>query len=211
MSESFQHKLGRVRPPRVQITYDVEIGDDVVKKELPFVVGIMADLSGMPDKEPPERPDPATRDGKRLPAEGPKEVLPLRERNYVEIDRDNFNVVMQSIGPRLAFTVGALTAEQAEAGDREGGAGGKTWRIAPELDENGEQRLIPVALEFKNMDDFSPVQVVRQVELLRKLFEERTHLAGLLTKLEGDDRLSHGLPEDIPKETDNKKPNQERV
>jgi type VI secretion system protein ImpC len=211
MSESFQHKLGRVRPPRVQITYDVEIGGDVVKKELPFVVGIMADLSGMPDKELPERPDPATRDGKRLPAEGPKEILPLRERNYVEIDRDNFNVVMQSIGPRLAFTVGALTAEQAEAGDREGGAGRKTWRIAPELDENGEQRLIRVALEFKNMDDFSPVQVVRQVEPLRKLFEARTHLAGLLTKLEGDDQLSHGLPEDILKETDNKKPNQERV
>ena len=211
MSESFQHKPDRVKPPRVQITYDVETAGDVVKTELPFVVGIMADLSGMPDKEQPERPDPATRDGKRLPAEGPKKVLPLRERKYVEIDRDNFNVVMQSIGPRLAFTVGALTAEQAEAGEREEGAGRKMRRIAPKLDENGEQRLMTVALEFKNMDDFSPVQVVRQVEPLRKLLEDRTHLAGLLTKLEGDDKLSHGLPEDILKETDTKKPNQERI
>ena len=89
MSESFQHKPDRVKPPRVQITYDVETAGAIVKTELPFVVGIMADLSGMPDKELPERPDPASHDGKRLPAEGLKEVRPLRERNYVKIDRDN--------------------------------------------------------------------------------------------------------------------------
>lgn len=44
MGESIQKRLGRVRPPRVQITYDVEVGDAIVKKELPFVMGIMADL-----------------------------------------------------------------------------------------------------------------------------------------------------------------------
>lgn len=205
MAESIQHKLDRVRPPRVQITYDVEIGDAIVMKELPFVVGIMADLSGMPDKELPERPDPASRNGKRLPAEGPKEVRPLRERKYVEIDRDNFNGVMKSIAPRLAFTVGALTVEPAEAAGGEEGAARKTWRIAPERDEKGNQKVMPVAVEFKNMDDFSPIQVIRQVEPLRKLFEARTRLADLLTKLEGNDKLSHRLTEDILKATDKKK------
>src|SRR5947209_12482097 len=81
MPESTQHKLDRVRPPRVQITYDVEIGDAIVMKELPFVVGIMSDLSGKPAEPLP----------------------PLKERKYVEIDRDNFNDIMKSIGPRLAL------------------------------------------------------------------------------------------------------------
>ena len=82
MPESTQHKLDRVRPPRVQITYDVEIGDAIVKKELPFVVGIMADLAGEP-----------------------AEALPLlRDRKFVEIDRDNFNDVMKAdwTAPRTA-------------------------------------------------------------------------------------------------------------
>jgi type VI secretion system protein ImpB len=83
MAESIQHKLDRVRPPRVQITYDVEIGDAIEKKELPFVVGVMADLSAKP-----------------------VEALPkLKERKFVETDRDNFNDVLSSAKPRLAFRV----------------------------------------------------------------------------------------------------------
>jgi type VI secretion system protein ImpB len=81
--ESLQKKVGRVRPPRVQITYDVQIGDAIEKKELPFVVGVMADLSGMPDKPLP----------------------PIAKRKFVAIDRDNVNDVMKKIGPRLAFKV----------------------------------------------------------------------------------------------------------
>ena len=79
MVESIQHKLDRVRPPRVQITYDVEIGDAIEMKELPFVVGILADLSG-------HLVDP-------LP--------PLKERKFVEIDRDNFPEVLESIKPEF--------------------------------------------------------------------------------------------------------------
>src|SRR5919206_4056917 len=95
--ESIQHKLDRVRPPRVQITYDVEIGDAIVMKELPFVVGIMADLSGKPAEALP----------------------PLKERKYVEIDRDNFNDIMKSIGPRLALRVdNKLTNGDGEGGDK---------------------------------------------------------------------------------------------
>lgn len=83
MPESTQSKLGRIRPPRVHITYDVETGGAMEKRELPFVVGVMADLSCMP-----ERPLPK-----------------LSERRFVEIDRDNFNDVMASIAPRVVATV----------------------------------------------------------------------------------------------------------
>ena len=81
--ESLQKKVGRVRPPRVHITYDVQIGDAIEKRDLPFVVGVMADLSGMPDKPLP----------------------PIAKRKFVAIDRDNVNDVMKKIGPRLAFKV----------------------------------------------------------------------------------------------------------
>ena len=82
MEESIQHKLDRVRPPRVQITYDVETGNAIEKKELPLVMGILADLSGAtpnPDK--------------------------LNERRFVEIDSDNFNQVLSSIKPSVTVNV----------------------------------------------------------------------------------------------------------
>ena len=83
MSESLQHKLDRVRRPRVQITYDVETGGAMEKVELPFVVGVMADLSGQP-----------------------KEALrPMKERKFTPIDRDNFNDVLAKATPRLAMKV----------------------------------------------------------------------------------------------------------
>ena len=148
MSESTQHKLSRVRPPRVQITYDVEVGDAVEKKELPFVGGILADLSG-----------------------NPAEPLPrLKDRKFVEIDRDNFNDVLASSGARLEFTVeNKLTGE------------GK----------------IPVELKFEHMDDFSPTALVNQIEPLRKLLEARTRLKDLTTKLDGNDDLDAMLQEVI--------------
>ena len=163
MPESTQHKLDRVRPPRVQITYDVEIGDAIVMKELPLVVGIMADLSGKPEEPLP----------------------PLRERKYVEIDRDNFNDIMKSIGPRLALRVDNKLVARGEAnGDGEGG---------------GEK--LSAVLNFSNLDDFSPINVLKQVEPLAKLFEARTRLADLLTKLDGNDALD-ALLQDVVKNTE---------
>lgn len=153
MPESTQHKLDRVRPPRVQITYDVEIGDAIVMKELPFVVGIMADLSGKPEAPLP----------------------PLKERKYVEIDRDNFNGIMKAIAPRLALSVDNTLA--------------------------GDGSKLNVELKFSHLDDFSPLNVLKQVEPMRKLFEARTRLADLLTKLDGNDALD-GLLQDIIKNTD---------
>lgn len=81
--ESLQHKIDRVRPPRVQITYDVEIGGAIELKELPFVIGVMGDFVGKPE-------DP-------LPA--------LKNRKFVEIDPDNFNSVLSGMQPRLAYSI----------------------------------------------------------------------------------------------------------
>ena len=81
--ESMQHKLDRVRRPRVQITYDVETNGAMRKVELPFVIGVLADLSGQ-SKEP-------------LPA--------MKDRKFVAIDRDNFNDVLERAAPRLAMKV----------------------------------------------------------------------------------------------------------
>jgi type VI secretion system protein ImpB len=150
MSESTQKKLGRVRPPRVQITYDVETGGAIEMKELPFLVGIMADLSGKRDPEAP------------LPK--------LKERKFVEIDRDNFNDVLASTKPRLAFQVDNTL--------------------------QGDGSKLNVLLNFSEIDDFEPVPVLKQVPALAKLFEARQKLNDLLTKLDGNDDLD-GLLSDV--------------
>jgi type VI secretion system protein ImpB len=95
MAESLQHKLDRVRRPRVQVTYDVETGGAMQKTELPFVVGVLADLSG-----------------------NPKEKLPaLKQRKVVSIDRDNFNSVLEKAAPRVALKVdNKLTEEGGKVG-----------------------------------------------------------------------------------------------
>lgn len=80
--ESLQHKLDRVRPPRVQITYDVEVGGALELKELPFVLGVLGDFVGKPEEA--------------LPA--------MKNRKFVEIDPDNFNQVMAGMKPRLSFS-----------------------------------------------------------------------------------------------------------
>jgi type VI secretion system protein ImpB len=146
MPESLQHKLDRVRPPRVQITYDVEIGGAILKKELPLVVGVLADLSG-----------------------NPAEPLPrLRDRKFVEIDRDNFDQVLDACEPRL------------------------TLRVNNTLGKDPDAKL-NVELKFKELEDFSPLSVLQQIEPLRKLFEARQRLNDLLGKLDGNDALDSFL------------------
>jgi type VI secretion system protein ImpB len=82
-TESTQHKLSRVRAPRVHITYDVEVGNAIELKELPFVVGVLGDYSGKPDEPLPR----------------------VKDRKLIEIDRDNFDKVLAGMKPRLAFSV----------------------------------------------------------------------------------------------------------
>jgi type VI secretion system protein ImpB len=155
MAESTQHVLSRVRPPRVQITYDVEIGDAIEKKELPFVVGVLADLSGKPAEALP----------------------PVRDRKFVEIDRDNFNDVLASIEPRLAIRT--------------------PNRLKPDANDN-----LNIELKFKHMDDFGPVEVINQVPALRKLYEGRQRLRDLLTKLDGNDDLASLLNQVVANSAD---------
>lgn len=145
MADSTQHKLGRVRPPRVQITYDVEIGNAIEMKELPFVLGILADLSGHPAQPLPK----------------------LKTRKFVEIDRDNFNSILASIQPRLALRVPNTLA--------------------------GDDSETNVELFFDSFDDFSPINVVKKVPSLASLYEIRSRMKDLLTKLDGNDELEAGL------------------
>ncbi len=81
--ESLQHKLDRVRPPRVHITYDVEVGGAIELKELPFVVGVLGDFVGKPEEPLPS----------------------LKQRKFVEIDPDNFDQVIAGMKPHLSYSV----------------------------------------------------------------------------------------------------------
>lgn len=144
-TESLQHKLDRVRAPRVHLTYDVEIGDAIEMKEIPFVVGVLGDLSGKPDEPLPR----------------------LKDRKFVEIDRDNFNKVLEGMKPRLAY------------------------RVDNKLSDDDTK--LAVELRFKTMDDFHPERVAAQVEPLRKMVEARQKLSDLLNKLDGNDKLDELL------------------
>ena len=142
MAESVQQKLSRVRPPRVQITYDVETGGALQKKELPFIVGIMADLSGHRANDMPK----------------------LKDRKFVEIDRDNYDTVMEAIHPRLALRV-------------------------PNRLSKTDGEMLNVDLRFAQLDDFGPVELVKQIKPLAELYEARNRLRDLLIKLDGNDEL----------------------
>jgi len=152
-TESLQHKLDRIRSPRVHITYDVEIGDAIEMKEIPFVVGVLADLSGKPEDPLPK----------------------LKDRKFIEIDRDNFDKVLEGMKPRLAFKVDNKL--------------------------QNDDTKIAVELRFKSLDDFHPEQVVNQINPLKKLVDTRRRLSDLLNKLDGNDKLDE-LLQDVISNTD---------
>lgn len=151
--ESTQHKLDRVRAPRVQLTYDVEIGDAIEKKELPFVAGVLGDFSGQPDEPLPK----------------------LKERKFVNVDKDNFNEVLKGMKPRLQYQVDNKLAQ--------------------------DDSRIGVELRFNQLDDFAPENVARQIEPLRKLLEARQKLADLRNKMAGNDKFEE-LLSDVLRNTD---------
>jgi len=145
--ESTQKKLERVRPPRVQVSYDVEIGGAIELKELPFVMGVLADLSGQP-----------------------KEALPrLKDRRFVEITPDNFDAVLDSMKPHLAFSIENKLSEDSNAGQ------------------------LKVDLNFKSMDDFEPENVAKQVKPLKDLLDLRTKLSDLRGNLQTNEKLDELL------------------
>src|SRR3982751_4599929 len=140
-AESTQKKISRIRAPRVHITYDVEVGDAIELKELPFVLGVLGDYSGKPDQPLPR----------------------VKDRKFIEIDRDNFNQVLAGMKPRLAY------------------------RVDNKLTDDGTK--MNVELRFSSMDDFEPDPLVQQIEPLRKLVEARQRLSDLLSKMDGNDKL----------------------
>lgn len=138
---SIHDKLKNVRKPRVHISYEVETEGASVRKELPFVVGVMGDFSG----------DPTT------------PLKPLKERRFVQIDRDNFDQVMTSLTPGLNL------------------------RVKNTLADDGTEMAVNLA--FKSMEDFEPAAIVEQVEPLRRLLETRNRLRDLSTKADRSEAL----------------------
>jgi len=151
--ESTQKKLSRVRPPRVQITYDVEIGDTLETKELPFVMGVVGDYSGH-SKDP-------------LPK--------LKERKFVQIDSDNFDDALKGMAPRLAL------------------------KVDNKLKNDDSQ--LSVEINFSELADFEPQNIVQQISPLKQLLDARTRLADLRNKLAGNDKLEE-LLDDVLRDTE---------
>lgn len=157
MSESVHDKLQRVRKPRVHITYQVETEGAMLEKELPFVVGVLGDFTGNAPGTPPK---------------------PLKDRKFVQIDRDNFNDILSRMTP------------------------GVTTRVENTIQDDGSE--LAVELKFNSMDDFEPGQLVKQVAPLRKLLETRDKLRDLLTKVDRSEDLE-GLLEQVLQNTEQMK------
>ena len=148
MAESSQSMKGKVRPPRVHITYDVQVGDAIQQKELPFVVGVMGDYSGN---------------------DSSVERKSLSERSFVNVNRDNFNEVMESIDPGLNI------------------------RVENTLEDDGSE--MAVQLKFGEIDDFDPGKIVQQVPQLKSLLEMRNKLRDLLANADKKPNLEARLEE----------------
>jgi type VI secretion system protein ImpB len=147
--ESVGDKVGRVRAPRVHITYQVEKGGAMVMKELPFVMGVLGEFSANP-KETDKK---------------------LKERDFVEVNLQNFDKVLKDMAPQLKYTVPNKLSTDPDAGE------------------------IPVDLTFESMQDFAPDRVAQRVEPLKKLLDLRTKLADLRGSLQGNDKLEAMLQE----------------
>jgi type VI secretion system protein ImpB len=141
MSASIHEKLARVRRPRVHITYEVETEGAQIVRELPFVVGVIGDFSGDPTQP----------------------LRPFAERKFVQIDRDNFDEVMQRLAPGLKLKVENKLA--------------------------GDGSSMPVDLRFNGIEDFEPGRVLDQVPALRALLETRNRLRDLMSKADRSENL----------------------
>lgn len=147
MADSIHDRLKRVRAPRVNIEYEVETGDAIEMRELPFVMGILGDFTGHPE-EPLER---------------------LKDRKFTEINPDNFDEVLASMKPHLAFRVDNKLSDDPEAGQ------------------------LGIDLRFRELDDFDPDKVAQQIPALRKLLELRQELSDVRGSLQGNDKLEEIL------------------
>lgn len=153
MAMNAQHK--RISKNRVSITYDVETNGATETKELPFVVGVLGSFSG-------DKPE--------------SEKVEVEDREFVGVDKDNFDQVMADVAPVL------------------------NYKVDNTLTDAGDQ--FEVNLKFDSMADFKPENVVNQVEPLKKLMETRQKLKILLSKADRSRDLEKLLKE-VLENTDN--------
>lgn len=139
---SVQQALLRIRPPRVKITYDVEKGNAIEKTELPFIVGILADVIG----------------------ENIEALATIKERKFIEINRDNFNAVLESITPKITINVDSIVDKKV-----------KTLRLP---------------LEFHSFNDFHPDSLAQNIPVLKTLIAKRIALIDLASKLDSNNALN---------------------
>ncbi len=151
--ESIYNKLDRARKPRVHIKYELEVSGSTVVKEIPFVVGVLGDFSG--DTSEPLRP--------------------LRERKFVQIDRENFDDVMKRMAPAVKF------------------------RVENVIKNDGSE--LEVNLKFESIEDFEPARVADQIPGLNQLLATRNKLRDLLTKADRSEELE-GVLERILQNTE---------
>ncbi|MBX2807768.1 MAG: type VI secretion system contractile sheath large subunit [Cellvibrionaceae bacterium] len=165
--ESLQKKLTRVRPPRVHITYDVELGDAIIQRELPLIVGILADLSNKP----------------KIP------LAPFKERHFIEIDRDNFDEVLQGHFPRVTLSVNDVLAAPPEETQNTDAAD------TASTEDASNTKKLNIELIFESMNDFSPLRLVERIPQTNSLYIARNHHRDFLAKLDGNDSLDTLLTE----------------
>lgn len=143
--QSTQIQLNRVRKPRVHIIYEVETEGAVVQRELPFVVGVLADLSGNAGQAKKS----------------------IRERKFIQIDRDSFDEVMMRIAPAVTF------------------------KVEDTLADDGSE--MAVNLKFNSMSDFEPGSIVNQIDPLKNLLDIRNKIRDMATKADSSENLEEIL------------------
>lgn len=144
MALNSQHK--RVSKNRVSITYDVETNGAVETKELPFVVGVVGDFSAHKEDK-----------------------VDVADREFFQVDKDNFDTVMKRIGPELKLKVDNVLAD--------------------------DDSQIEANLNFDSMKDFTPEAIVEKVDVLKKLVDTRNQLKVLLSKADRSRDLEKLLKE----------------
>ena len=133
------NRSDRLRAARVQITYDVEVDGETRRRELPFVIGVLGDFSGKPLEPLPK----------------------LRDRKFIDVNRDNFDAVLQGAKPRLAFRVPNRLVQ--------------------------DESKLAIELRLQKLEDFEPDAIVQQIAPLRKLVEARQQLSMIRAALDRRD------------------------
>ncbi len=145
MSKGTQQKLSAYKPPRVQITYDLEVNGSVKEQDIPFVIGVMANFSGHLHKK----------------------TKKIKNEKFLEISKENFNSVVQSVSPQLKI------------------------KVANKIKNDGS--FSQLELNFNTIDEFNPGKIANKVDSLSKLLETRRKLIELQTNVDCNDKLEETL------------------